>query len=870
MTRSERTTTVYYGVCAAVAIALGVQGAGTGDGHRVAKVAVGLTLFAGVAAVRSLFLRIGHPGALEALAYALYFAGFASLRDGTGGAGSILTPIILLPVIAAALHGRLTKLLLVIAAVFVVVVAPTMPPDDTPLLTTWRSAVVWTILSACLGLLVHGLVTGLAERGREQQALLSVVERYGIINADATGRILAFNEGARTLLALAPGEELPEGCDLAALAGGGAGDLRVELMAEAGSRGQAHREFDWTNPAGVPLTLDLTVAAKRDTQRRLIGWTVFVLDVTAAARARAVAARSELRWRTLVENLPETIVLVADEQLRYQVATGAGLERLGLAGAPGRTVREVFGEVVGRQLEPAYREALAGSTTRTEFVLESPAGPVAVAMVATPLPDEVGAGTREVLALGFDVSEQRRHEEALTFLAEHDPLTGLANRRRFDADLAGHLEACRRGTARGAVLTLDLDQFKAINDTLGHSVGDQVIVATAELLRARLRADDVVARLGGDEFAVLLRDVDAVEATTVAADIVEGVRAQRFAVDGSPPRRTTVSVGVVPITAPLRTAAEILVSADLTMYDAKEAGRDTYAVCSSGSAAVPRMAAQLAWAERITAALAHDDFVFHAQPIRSLATGRVESAELLLRMADDTGELVAPGRFLHVAERVGLMTEIDALAVDRAVEILARLQDRRPAFNLAVNISGQSVGSPALVRRIADALLRTGARGSGLILEVTETVAIPDFSAAQTFFADLRALGVRFALDDFGAGFGSLAYLKHLRFDYLKIDGDFVVDCVHSSADRLIIDAVVAIARGLGTETIAEFVTDARVLEVVRGLGVDHVQGYHVGAPMPIPVLVAALDSADSADGTDAAELAELAELAAVAGPGTS
>lgn len=867
MTRSERATTVYYGSCAAVAVALAVQGAD--HGHHLPQIAVGLLLLAVAGAVRAVFFRLARPGALEALAYGLYFAGLVILRDATGGAGSILTPIVLLPVISAALHGRLSKLVLVIAGVFAVLVAPTLPPHEPGLLTTWRSALVWTALSGCLGMLVRGLVTGLADRGREQQALLSVVERYGIINADATGRILAFNEGARTLLALAPGEQLPDGCDLAALASGGGGDLRVEVMAEAGARGQAHREFDWTNPAGVQLTLDLTVARKQDMQGRLTGWTVFVLDVTAAAQARAVAARSELRWRTLVENLPETIVLVANEQLRYQVATGAGLERLGLAGAAGRTVGEVFGEAVGRQLEPAYRQALAGSTTRTEFVLQSPAGPVAVAMVATPLPGEIGTGTREVLALGFDVSEQRRHEEALTFLAEHDPLTGLANRRRFDADLAGHLEACRRGTARGAVLTLDLDQFKAINDTLGHSVGDQVIVATAELLRGRLRAEDVVARLGGDEFAVLLRDVDAVEAATVAADIVECVRAQRFPVDGSPPRRTTVSVGVVPITAPLRSAAEILVSADLTMYDAKESGRDTYAVCSSGSAAIPRMAAQLAWAERITAALAHDEFVFHAQPIRSLGTGRVGSAELLLRMADDIGELVAPGRFLHVAERVGLMAEIDALAVDRAVEILARLQGRRPDFHLAVNISGQSVGSPALVRRVADALVRTGARGSGLILEVTETVAIPDFTAARTFFADLRTLGVRFALDDFGAGFGSLAYLKHLRFDYLKIDGDFVVDCVHNSADRLIIDAVVAIAHGLGTETIAEFVTDAAVLEVVRNLGVDHVQGYEVGAPMPIPVLIAALDTADSADGSDAAELLELAELAAVAGPGT-
>jgi diguanylate cyclase (GGDEF)-like protein len=842
MHRSGGAAVVYYGICAGAITLLALVGQ---PDHDSVAVVVGLALFAAVAGVRTLFMRRGQPATLQVLAYLLFFTGFVLLRNATGKANSVLLPIVLLPVVAAALHGTLRQLSIVVAAVFATLTGPPLVLGDPDPAATLRGALIWAVLAGCLGFVVHGLVAGLADRDREQRALLAVVERYGIIHADRTGRIVAVNDGARVLLGLAPGALLPPGTDLAQLAHGGTEGLRDEVRAEALHRGQAHREFRWTNLAGAQLTIDLTVATKHDPRGRLTGWTVFVLDVTAAATARATAARSELRWRTLVENLPETIVLVADEDLRYQLATGAGLDRMGLTEAAGRTLPEVFGEVLGRQLEPAYRQALAGEASRTEFTLESPDGPLAIAMVATPLPAEAGHGPRQALVLGFDVSEQRRHEEALSFLADHDPLTGLANRRRFDADLVAHLDACGRGTPRGAVLTLDLDQFKAINDTLGHSVGDQVIVATAELLRRRLRAEDVVARLGGDEFAILLREVDPGEAATVAGDIVQAVREHAFVVDGSPPRHTTVSVGVVPIVGPTRTAPELMATADLTMYDAKESGRDTWMLCESGSAVQPRMAARLEWAERIGAALAHDGFVFHAQPIRSLHTGRVEGAELLLRMLDDAGELVVPGRFLHVAEQVGLITEIDALAVERAVEILARVQAERPDFNLAVNISGQSVGNAALVRRIAAAVERTGADGSGLVLEITETVAIPDFAVARTFVDELRGFGIRFALDDFGAGFGSLAYLRELRFDYLKIDGAFVVDCVANENDRMIIAAIVALSRGLGTETIAEFVTDAAVLEVVRGHGVDHVQGYHVGAPVPLDTLLDTLALAD-------------------------
>jgi len=830
---SARLTTVYYGICAVVVTLLAARPVPRPD---PVPLAVGLALFAAIVPVRVLVMRGPRYALLDPVAYGAFFLGFVVLRHATGGASSEITPLVFLPVIGAALHGSLRKLSAVFVAVFAVLVMPALVGSDRSAApwTAVRESVIWTTVGICLGLLVHGLVARLAEHDQQQQALLDAVAGYGILTADARGTVTALNDGAWELLGLAPGSPAPALRELAGLLGRGS-------LSGGGSTPPAstRRETRWDNLAGIALTVEVSVAVRRGPHGRPAGWTVFLLDVTAAAAARAAATRSELRWRTLMANLPDTVVLVADAELRHQVASGGGLHRLGLGDAEGRTLSEVFGPVLGETLEGVYREGLAGSRGHSEFTLPTPAGPVVVAMVTAPLPPTPHSA--EVLVLGVDVTAQRRHEEALGYLADHDPLTGLSNRRRFDAELTAHLERCRVDGPVGAVLTLDLDQFKAINDTLGHSAGDEVIVATGTLLRARLRAGDVVARLGGDEFAVLLRHVDPGEAASVAADIVDAVRAHRYLIEGSPPRRITVSIGVVPLATTPGSAAELMSAADLTMYDAKESGRDGYVVCDVGSSGQPRMAARIAWAERIQAALAHDRFVLHAQPILDIARGRVTAAELLLRMVDAEGELVVPGDFLPVAERVGLITEIDVFAVRRAVETLAAVQRDRPSFRLQVNLSGLSVGSDAVVAAIVESLQRTGADGRGLVLEITETVAIPDFAAARSFMAALRSHGVRFALDDFGAGYGSLAYVKNLRFDYLKIDEEFVQHCADDPADRLLIDAVVAMARASDCQTIAEFVTDEATLETITAHGVDHAQGYHVGRPVPLADLLAHL-----------------------------
>jgi diguanylate cyclase (GGDEF)-like protein/PAS domain S-box-containing protein len=434
-----------------------------------------------------------------------------------------------------------------------------------------------------------------------------------------------------------------------------------------------------------------------------------------------------------------------------------------------------------------------------------------------------------------DITERRRFERELRHLADHDPLTGLFNRRRFEQELDRHVAEVARYGARGALLVLDLDHFKYVNDALGHHKGDELILCVAALLQDRLRETDTIARLGGDEFAVLLPNVDTAEAQHVAETLVLAIRAEATVAAGDRRRRVTTSVGIAPFVRSDLNGEELLIEADLAMYEAKEAGRDRWMVVSPDGQRPERIRERVNWLERIRSALDDDRFVLHAQPIRDLRTGEIGQHELLLRMIGDNGELIGPAAFLPFAERFGLAPEIDRWVVAQAIELLGT--DPGGSIALEINLSGPSLNDTGLLRLIEDELARTRVDPRRLIFEITETAAVSNIPLARRFAERLTELGCRFALDDFGAGFGSFYYLKHLPFDYLKIDGEFVAGCLGNRTDQLVIEAVVRIARGLGKETVAEFVSDEQLERFVRSQGVDHAQGFHVGRPVPVAQL---------------------------------
>ncbi len=432
-------------------------------------------------------------------------------------------------------------------------------------------------------------------------------------------------------------------------------------------------------------------------------------------------------------------------------------------------------------------------------------------------------------------------EAKLLYMVDHDPLTGLLNRRAYERILSDHLARGERYGHEGAVLMLDLDEFKQVNDTLGHSAGDDLIVRVGRALAARLRTTDTVARLGGDEFAILLPKGDRADAEHVAGALLDTIRTERAARGPKGRARpVSASIGVAPLAGSQGIGAEeALISADLAMYDAKEAGRnrfETYGDSSDGKAGIE---ARLECVERIRTALEEDRFTLHAQPVVDAASGETTQLELLLRMTGPGDELVMPGSFLPVAERFGLIGEIDRWVVTRTIQMLGEQARLGVRPKVEVNLSGHSLGDPDLATHIDSELRGSEVDPRQLIFEVTETAAIGNIEAAQHFAEQLAELGCRFALDDFGAGFGSFYYLKHLPFDFIKIDGEFVRHLVDDDTDRLVISAVVDLARGLGKRTIAEFVGDEATVITLRKLGVDYLQGFHLGRPAPIETWLA-------------------------------
>lgn len=457
---------------------------------------------------------------------------------------------------------------------------------------------------------------------------------------------------------------------------------------------------------------------------------------------------------------------------------------------------------------------------------------------AAPIRDEEGNMLGVVLVF-HDVTEQRRMGHEMNFRATHDELTGLVNRAEFDKRLTRVLGEAHEHDSSHALMYIDLDQFKLVNDACGHSVGDQLLCQVTSLLQGCVRARDTLARLGGDEFGVILEHCNVDQAHRVAQDICDQMGEFRFVHDGRRFRIGT-SIGLVPLDKRWANTAAVLQAADTSCYAAKEAGRNRVHAWYDTDQAMRARKGEMQWASRLEQALDENRFILYGQriaPIHHHAQGL--HCEVLIRLRDTDGSIIPPGAFLPAAERFHMASRIDRWVVRHVFEWLAQQGEALDQIDtIAVNLSGQSIGDPTFHHYMQELIAETSVDVRKLCLEITETSAITNLADAGAFIDGMRQRGVRMALDDFGSGASSFGYLKNLPVDYLKIDGQFIKALVHDPLDQATVRCFCEVARVLGIRTIAEFVETEATLHELRKLGVDHAQGYLVHKPQPLHELL--------------------------------
>ncbi len=439
---------------------------------------------------------------------------------------------------------------------------------------------------------------------------------------------------------------------------------------------------------------------------------------------------------------------------------------------------------------------------------------------------------------GHDISERKHVEASLSYQANHDRLTGLVNRYAFEHELENCLASVRFQEKRHVLLYIDLDQFKIVNDTCGHVAGDALLCKLSNVMLRLFREDDTLARLGGDEFGVLLLNCDVKIGDKIAHELLDMIKHYRFIWEG---QQFTIgaSIGLVEINKDSDSIVSLLGHADVACYAAKDAGRNQIKIYNSEDSDSAQRHSELQWASHIPKALAEDRFLLMVQTITPLKADKnlEPHYEILLRMVSEEGDLIPPGVFIPAAERYGLMPAIDHWVVAHVFNFLhsyARHNGTDDLPVLAINLSGESMGSEELLAYIRAQFELKIIPAENICFEITETAAIGNLNKAISFIKSLKKLGCKFALDDFGSGLSSFSYLKSLPVDYLKIDGVFVKDIVDDPVDAAMVEAINQVGHIMKIKTIAEFVENGEIMDILRKLGVDYAQGYHIDKPMPL------------------------------------
>src|SRR3954463_1481023 len=605
-------------------------------------------------------------------------------------------------------------------------------------------------------------------------------------------------------------------------------DVEMRLMTKAGT-------YKWFRARGQ------SVRRADGTAIRLAG---SIADITDKKLADAQLFGEKERAQVTLASIGDAVITTDSAgMVDYLNPVAEQLTGWSITEAKGERIESVFMVVDATTREEAFdsiemvlRTGRAVSMSSNVILKKRGGNEILINKSAAPIHDRSGQVTGIVLVF-HDVSREGQYAARLSYQASHDALTGLINRHEFEHHLSQALKSATRFRRNHSLLYLDLDQFKVVNDTCGHAAGDDMMRRIGALIRARLGKEAIVARLGGDEFGVLLENSPLEHATQVAEDLRQSIHDFRFSWMAMP-FTVGASIGVVCIAEGAFTMEEVLRAADAACYMAKEKGRNRVNVYRADDTEVSSRQGEMEWVTRIQRALDEKRLRLFSQQIVSLRQPSKHNThcEVLLRMLDEQGELVPPARFIPAAEKYGLMPAIDRWVISNAFNSYASLATKSRALPIqtcSINISGKSINDDSFLGFLREQATIAGVPYSAFCFEVTETAAVENLPKAVEFIEQLRALGCRFSLDDFGAGMSSFGYLKHLPVDYLKIDGSFVKDMMEDPIDKAMVEAINDIGHVMGKKTIAEFAENAAIVDVLREMGVDYAQGFGVAKPVP-------------------------------------
>ena len=817
-----------------------------GEGTAVLLTAMVLRDFAGVIAIAGPGIALSSPASkrmdaavikeliLTSLVTAVLLAAIFGYDQGLPIAYLAMLPLYWsatrLPVRAAVLHAVLTSAM-TLGPVIWVGIDPFAVENDSPLM---QASAIQIFITMCvlLSLIVsttvqqHAVVTGQFEALVETipDALL-VVDRRGAIlpvNDAAYGVVTKDLDGEYTMKRLSE----PEGTPL----------LASEMPAQLALRGKTVRGMfvKLSDPGAEDREVEryysvsaspLQLAGDSDTELALVRYH----DNTKEYWTHQLLRRSRDEARQLFEFAPQGVAILDAEGAIVQANRSLG-ELVGVSESDlvGRKLDE-FSSDGGLHEEISAAIHQPGELVHADRCLVAQDGSNKKIAFTFRRVEGNASDSPPLLVNAVDVTERQKLHELVSHLAEHDSLTGLANRRRFEAELKHILERSASDDSDGALLLIDLDNFKSVNDLLGHQAGDELLIEFAKMLQETVRDTDVVGRFGGDEFVIILPEATHAAAATIGKRIIEKVR-RRYQDQPNALRRVTASIGIAMFSEARQQSIEPIMLADQLLYNAKHAGRDRVVDTSSEVVTAQPDVTKLT-RHRLEQILNAEAITLVLQPIAKVETGRVMLAEGLARV-EPSEEPVATVDLIRAVEQSGLGPVFDASVLRKGIALLPELQRARPGFRLTLNLSAQSVGSTEISDLIVSELKKHRVPEGSLVLEVTETVPISDVAAAQAFQRHLREHGVNFALDDFGAGFDPYRILKALDFSFLKVAGEFVRDIAVSGVDREIVASLIDLAEKNSLESIAEHVSNAQILDVVTQLGATYVQGYHIGKPI--------------------------------------